>query len=62
MTNIDRVKKALEMVNSRFTLNDVHEYFMGILTREQISKALRSISYVTSLGNGRYRVNGRKTR
>lgn len=59
MTIIDTVRRVLGRVNSRFTLNDIHN-LIPEFTNDQISKSLRSMTHVKSLGKGKYCVRGRR--
>ena len=52
MTIIDTVRRVLGRVNSRFTLNDIHN-LIPEFTNDQISKSLRSMTHVKSLGKGK---------
>lgn len=66
MTNIDRVRAALTIIpGGVFTLKSFDTYFngngdIGALTRDQLGKAIRSQKTVKVLGNGKYRIRGRK--
>lgn len=63
MTNVDIVKAILPKLPSNFTTKEAHAqlpYAHSNLTVEQVGKALRSIKYVTNLGNGKYHVGGRR--
>lgn len=65
MTNIETVKRILPRINSRFTTAIVVQALHAngdMLTRDQVGKALRSISYVNHLGNGKFQVKGRKVK
>lgn len=57
MTNVDRVKAILGSVTSRFSTRDVK---IEGLNGKQIGDALRSIKFVKNLGNGKFKVKGRK--
>lgn len=61
-TNIQRVRNMLPAMSSKFTISDMYEALQMELSRDQISKALRSIEFVESHGNGSFSVGGRKTR
>jgi len=68
MTIVDRIKAALTVVpgNKVFTLDAFDRYFngngeVGALTRDQLSKAIRSQPHIKKFGNGRYIIRGRKT-
>lgn len=61
-TNKEYVQNALTHIagNTDFTTNDVARHLEETLTKEQIRRALRSISYVRSTASGVYRIAGRK--
>lgn len=62
MSNKDRVESVVRglmgSVRKHVTLDQVVARSEG-LTRDQVSKALRSLSLVKPLGKGRYGVRGR---
>lgn len=60
MTNVNRVKSALASIpgNRVFTSREV---IIEGLTTKQVGEATRAVPYVKNLGNGRYRIKGRKT-
>lgn len=63
MTNVETVKRILPTIKSRFTLAEATVAVAAsgaTLTRDQVSKSLRSISYVKALGSGKFHVKGRK--
>jgi len=58
ISNVDQVKQAIVgFKGGKFTLASVN---IDGLSRDQISKALRSIKHVKSLGRGNYVIKGRK--
>lgn len=52
-----QVEQIVRKLNSKFTAKQVSVEGM---TRDQITKAIRTMKNVTSLGNGKYRQRGRK--
>lgn len=58
MTNVDKVKAQVYGMRNQFTSKDMQKR-VPELTVEQTGKALKAISTVKSLGNGRFSIRGR---
>ena len=61
-SNVERIAVVLPELTSRFTLDQLMNILGDVdLTRSQVSKAIRSTPGVEALGNGEYRIKGRRT-
>lgn len=66
MSNVDRVKYVLGYMKSEFTTDEAFSMLRAVemddgITGKQVGQALRSVKFVKNLGNGRFKVRGRKT-
>jgi hypothetical protein len=59
MTNVAQVKKGLKAIagNRVFTAREV---ILEGLTTKQVGEAIRAVPYMKNLGNGKYRIKGRR--
>lgn len=63
----DRVRMALSVIpgSKPFTLSEFNQYYNGngdvlSLTRDQLSKAIRSQPHIVKVSAGKYRLKGRR--
>lgn len=62
MSNVDRIALVIPELTGRFTLDQLIDILGEVgLTRDQVSKAVRSHPMVQILGKGEYRIKGRRT-